>query len=87
MACQNCVILLASLLAAPQLVRKHLRKHGPDEPYIHLSLVIQFLIDLKQQKCSLSYTFQLQETKLHLGYFKMLAIMWFNIRRWLICLT
>ena len=34
------VFLLASSLAAPQLVRKHLGKYGPDEPYTHHSLVI-----------------------------------------------
>ena len=40
MVSQSCVFLLASLLAAQQLVRKHLGKFGPDEPYTCLSLVI-----------------------------------------------
>ena len=35
MVSQGCVFLLASLQAAPQLVRKHLEKYGPDEPYTH----------------------------------------------------
>ena len=39
---QGCVFLLASSLAVPQLVRKHLGKHFPDKPYTRLSLVIQF---------------------------------------------
>ena len=39
---QGCVFLLASLRTTPQLVKEHLRKHGPDEPYTHRSLVIQF---------------------------------------------
>ena len=44
---QGCVLILASSRAAPQLVRKQLGKHGPDEPYTHRSLVIQFKVNWK----------------------------------------
>ena len=42
MVCEVVLFLLASLLAAPQLVRKHLGKHSLDEPYTHFSVIIEF---------------------------------------------